>query len=320
MKNYKLESKLNNYIINPRDEKLNFHLANEYYDIKQFASALSYYLRCAELSNNKNLVYESLLLSWDCMAKVGRRPIFEKGQLTQIISQSPDRPEGYYHLCNWLEVNGSKLFNSNEELFHQIYLFASIGTSNINNNIEFEFYKGYPGDYGLLFYKAYAGWKIGKTKESEDLFIDLYNNYELDNNFKQYVFNNIKGLNLEHRIKIKNNKKYIKKDNHHWKVTDWPTMEITTTIPKKGCVVDCVFCPQRTLQKVWDSKHFTTHKERTMTMDQFKMAIDKLPTEVRITFSGFIEPFMNKHCSDMMVYAHEQGHRVSVFTTGVGMT
>ncbi len=97
-------------------------------------------------------------------------------------------------------------------------------------------------------------------------------------------------------------------------------MEITTTIPKKGCVVDCVFCPQRTLQKVWDSKHFTTHKERTMSMEQFKMAIDKLPTEVRITFSGFIEPYMNKHCSDMMLYAHEQGHRISVFTTGVGMT
>ena len=97
-------------------------------------------------------------------------------------------------------------------------------------------------------------------------------------------------------------------------------MEITTTIPKKGCVVDCVFCPQRTLQKVWDSKHFTTHKERTMSMEQFKMAIDKLPTEVRITFSGFIEPYMNKHCSDMMLYAHEQGHRISVFTTAVGMT
>jgi hypothetical protein len=105
-----------------------------------------------------------------------------------------------------------------------------------------------------------------------------------------------------------------------WRATEWPTLEITTTIPKKGCVVDCVFCPQRTLQKVWDSKHFTTNKERTMTMEQFKMVIDKLPKKVRITFSGFIEPYMNKHCSDMMLYAHEQGHRVSVFTTGIGMT
>ena len=170
-----------------------------------------------------------------------------------------------------------------------------------------------------MFYKGFAAWQIGKLKESEEIFIDLYNNHKLDKDFKQYVYNNIKNLNIEHKIVVKNNKKNIKSVNKYWSITDWPTMEITTTIPKKGCVVDCVFCPQRTLQKVWDSKHFTTHKERTMSMEQFKTAIDKLPTEVRITFSGFIEPYMNKHCSDMMVYAHEQGHRVSVFTTAVGM-
>ena len=30
----------------------------------------------------------------------------------------------------------------------------------------------------------------------------------------------------------------------YWKTTQWPTLEITTSIPKAGCVVDCVFCPQ----------------------------------------------------------------------------
>ena len=50
----------------------------------------------------------------------------------------------------------------------------------------------------------------------------------------------------------------------YWKETEWPTLEITTSIPRAGCVVDCVFCPQRVLQKVWDSKHFTTEKDRIM--------------------------------------------------------
>tara|TARA_B100000902_G_C27320681_1_gene924226 strand:+ start:2325 stop:4520 length:2196 start_codon:yes stop_codon:yes gene_type:complete len=320
MKNYKLQQYINNYILSPRDEHINFNLACEYFKIGQYAAAISYYLRCAELSDNKDLVYECLLQSWNCMSKVGDRPIFERGQLIQAISQSPHRPEGYYQLCMWLENFGDQRYQSKEELFHHMYLYACIGISNHQNNIKFKQYDEYPGVIGLYFYKAFAGWQIGKKEESEDIFIDLHDNFDLDENFKVYVGNNIKNLGIEHRVKPKNNKKYIKKDNYHWKVTEWPTMEITTTIPKKGCVVDCVFCPQRTLQKVWDSKHFTTHKERTMSMDQFKMAIDKLPTEVRITFSGFIEPYMNKHCSDMMLYAHEQGHRISVFTTGVGMT
>ena len=106
----------------------------------------------------------------------------------------------------------------------------------------------------------------------------------------------------------------------YWKITDWPTLEITTSIPKVGCIVDCVFCPQRVLQKVWNEEKFTTEKERYMSLEDFKMVIDKLPKEIRITFSGFTEPWLNKKCTDMLLYAHEQGHPVSVFTTAVGMT
>ena len=97
-----------------------------------------------------------------------------------------------------------------------------------------------------------------------------------------------------------------------WRNSVAPTMEFTTSIPENGCVVDCVFCPQRTLQKVYNG-------ERTMSLDNFKKAVDKLPKEVRVTFAGFTEPWLNKYCTDMVLYAHEQGHPVSVFTTGIGM-
>ena len=97
-----------------------------------------------------------------------------------------------------------------------------------------------------------------------------------------------------------------------WRNSVAPTMEFTTSIPENGCVVDCVFCPQRTLQKVYNG-------ERTMSLDNFKKAVDKIPQEVRITFAGFTEPWLNKYCTDMVLYAHEKGHPVSVFTTGIGM-
>jgi len=104
----------------------------------------------------------------------------------------------------------------------------------------------------------------------------------------------------------------VKKEKF-WDITPWPTMEFTTSIPKKGCVVDCAFCPQRILERSY------IDEERYLTLDNFKRAVDKLPQNVRVTFAGFTEPWLNKDCSDMLLYAHEKGHPISVFTTGIGM-
>jgi hypothetical protein len=98
-----------------------------------------------------------------------------------------------------------------------------------------------------------------------------------------------------------------------WDMTPWPTMEFTTSIPKKGCVVDCVYCPQRILERSY------VDEERYLTLDNFKRAVDKLPQNVRVTFAGFTEPWLNKDCTDMLLYAHEKGHPIAVFTTGIGM-
>lgn len=99
----------------------------------------------------------------------------------------------------------------------------------------------------------------------------------------------------------------------HWRTTEYPTLEINTNIAVGGCVVDCTFCPQRVLSSTQYAG------ERILSLDNFKMVIDKLPKEIRITFSGFTEPWLNKHCTDMLVYAYEQGHDVAAFTTCVGM-
>lgn len=199
MKNYKLEQLINQYIESPRDPNSNFELACEYFNIKQYASAISYYLRCAELSDDNELVYESLLCSWDCMSQVGGRKLFEKGQILQLISQSPNRPEGYLNICQWYEFNSKDI--TREEQFWNIYSYASIGLNNVKNNKKFRFYNKYPGDFSLLFYKGFAAWNIGQLKESENIFINLYNNYDLNDDYKVYVMNNIKNLKLENRIK-----------------------------------------------------------------------------------------------------------------------
>jgi hypothetical protein len=96
-------------------------------------------------------------------------------------------------------------------------------------------------------------------------------------------------------------------------VTKQPTLEFTTNIAESGCVVDCLFCPQRTLEKSYSGT-------RLLTFDNYKTILNKIPRNIRIAFSGLTEPFLNKNCTDMILYAHERGHEVVVFTTGVGMT
>ncbi len=56
-----------------------------------------------------------------------------------------------------------------------------------------------------------------------------------------------------------------------------------------------------------------------MPFDLFKLCLDKVPTNVRIDFSGMAEPWLNKRCTDMVRYACESGFELVVYTTLVGM-
>ena len=87
---------LDQYVQNPTDPKVNYWLAWEYEKIGLNAAALSYYLRCAELSEDKDLIYECLIKTWYCVSKSKRRPWYEMQQLLTAITQNPKRPEAYY--------------------------------------------------------------------------------------------------------------------------------------------------------------------------------------------------------------------------------
>jgi sulfatase maturation enzyme AslB (radical SAM superfamily) len=91
------------------------------------------------------------------------------------------------------------------------------------------------------------------------------------------------------------------------------SLEITTVI---GCRNMCKFCPQKLLV----GQYKKSERNFKMSLEDFKLAIDKVPTEVRIDFSGMAEPWLNDKCTDMVLYAHEKGHRIAIYTTCVGMT
>lgn len=90
-------------------------------------------------------------------------------------------------------------------------------------------------------------------------------------------------------------------------------LEITTTI---GCRMACTYCPQKLLGKEYTS----IERPLRMTLDTFRRCLEKIPSSVRIDFSGMSEPWQNPACTDMVLYAAERGHTLAVYSTLVGMT
>lgn len=89
------------------------------------------------------------------------------------------------------------------------------------------------------------------------------------------------------------------------------TLEITTVI---GCPMECKFCPQNRLLEAYNSP------TQRLSFDNFKKAIDKIPRAVRIDFSGMAEPWLNQECTKMVLYTHQRGHPIAIYTTAVGMS
>lgn len=93
------------------------------------------------------------------------------------------------------------------------------------------------------------------------------------------------------------------------------TLEISTV---EVCKNGCDYCPQHQLVRAY--KRSDTKKAAKMSFNTFKICIDKLPYGAWVDFSAFVEPFLNERCADMILYAHNKGHPIRIFTTMVGMS
>lgn len=80
-----------------------------------------------------------------------------------------------------------------------------------------------------------------------------------------------------------------------------------------GCPMMCTFCPQDKLIKSYDGVKY-------MTSEAFDVILSKLPTFVRVDFSGMSEPWANPHATDMLDRALSAGHNVAVYSTLQGMS
>lgn len=175
------------YINSPNCYKINFYMAVYYHSIGQTASAISYYLRAAERSNEDLLCYECLLRAAMCFESQGCRNNSVEGMLQHAVALMPKRPEGYFYLSRFYERT-QKWFNG--------YLISSIGEKvSCKSSIDLREKLDYPGFYGIIFEKAICSWQTGLCEDSRNIFKYLSIYEPLDSIHRQSVIENLKKLN-----------------------------------------------------------------------------------------------------------------------------
>jgi len=181
--------KLKSYINNSKDIHSTLELAVEYEKQNQTASAVSFYQRVVELSDNNDIVYEMLIKCGQCLASHEYNAYSVRGLYLQAISHIPIRPEAYYFL--------SEMYQGDNHTWQESYTTAVCGLEYIKNERNVSGVDLlYPGDYGLIFNKAVSAWWIGRIEESKNIFLDLKNNYVMNDLISQLVNNNLNNTNF----------------------------------------------------------------------------------------------------------------------------
>lgn len=182
---------LENYIREPENPWSNLELAMWYHNIDHTAPAITFYLRCAERTNNDSLAYACLIQLFRLFSEQGRRHLTALNCINRAIDLLPDRPEAYWTLSQHYE---------RKQHWQTAYMQATLGLRFAKHDLpQLPISIGYPGYYALIFEKSVAAWWWGKKDESRKLTVQLYNDYleEMDEDHRNAVINNIKNCNID---------------------------------------------------------------------------------------------------------------------------
>lgn len=183
MKSDNLIELVKEYIVDPNNAELNFNVAVCYDNIGQMASAVSYYLRAAERTDEILLKYESLIRAALCFERQGSRNFTVKGLIQHAISTCPTRPEAYFYL--------GRHYESIQE-WHECFLIASIGETVADKNPEsLRTQIDYPGFYGITFLKSVSSWWCGLCDDSRKTLEELIKDPTIAPEYRTLCINNL---------------------------------------------------------------------------------------------------------------------------------
>ena len=184
-----LQTLTTEYSLDTENPNHNFNLGVWYETNGHTAPALSYFLRCAERSEDLDLAYEALIRGSYCYEKQGTRDGTAKSLLQQALCLLPNRPEAYFLLSR---------FSERRQWWQDCYIYADWGLQFADFNLKpLRTNVEYPGYYGLLFEKSLGAWWWGKSQESKNILLDLKENYPLTEEYKKSVIDNLKKIGVE---------------------------------------------------------------------------------------------------------------------------
>jgi len=193
-KSNKLDNRLLDMINNPFNPMKNYELALEYDKINQTAIALSYYLRCAEFTEDPVLASECLLKASFCINRQGGRDEKELYLIKQAISVSPTSIEPYYIASLYFTWRSSN--KTEQRYWLDAYLYANIGITILeNNNQSKEFINPVGYNKSNIYYqKAFAALNIGKLDEAREIYVKILSTFELPIDAKNFVIDKLNQL------------------------------------------------------------------------------------------------------------------------------
>lgn len=173
----------------PFNPDLNFDVAEEYLSLNQTASAVSFYLRCVEYSDNDNRkAYTSLLRMAQCFEDQKGRELSVSNCLLQAIAYDDARPEAYFKLSQFYEKAGQ---------WQEAYTWASVGygwATTLTDKNKLPADVGYYGRHCLKFQMGISAWWIGRKTESLSTLYEL-STMQLDPMYQNAVLYNLEKLN-----------------------------------------------------------------------------------------------------------------------------
>jgi hypothetical protein len=169
----------------PFNPQLNLDVAEAYLLLNQSASAVSFYLRCAEYGEKTSLLtYTCLLRISQCFNDQTGREYSVSNCILQAITVQPNRPEAWLLLSKFYESMGQ---------WQEVYTYAHVGL-NYQGEERLPVDVGYPDPYVLHFQKAIAAWWIGRKEEALDTLRTL-SNMDINPMYKDAVAYNLEKLN-----------------------------------------------------------------------------------------------------------------------------
>jgi hypothetical protein len=181
-----IEELLTKFSLDTENPELNFDVALWYEKKGHNAPALTYFLRCAERTEEKLLAYESLIHASNCYDRQGTRDQTAKGILQQAMCLCPERPEARFLLSK---------FSEKREYWQDCYIYASEALDNCDFDCTpLLSYVEYPGIHALLFEKAISSWWWGKNDQCKKMLLEIKENYDLDENFLNLINQNLEKI------------------------------------------------------------------------------------------------------------------------------